>query len=397
MDYMYSVNVSKFIYNLDWSTVPTLNDIAVYLSKSDTIELSQACKHFRSKLSSRVFYKLTLFNQVYWNYRQNNNVVLRGNKLKKLICEKIIEDLASKSRLVKKVVLTSRINPKLANLFFKKFKYCKSVIIDCKYEFKLATVYNILKHLNYLEVFFMEALYKHSPNGALIPSNFRFPKTLKSITVYPYILENNYIPAINDIDFATHYNITHWQITGSFNTERLSHQQPNITHLYLRDMPTIEFDKFKSTLVNNPQLKTLLYNLEFWSIEKLNTILTLPNLQKLLVANYEVDSFNYTNFSLISNTTIKTLILSFVTPSIVIEELLTKLESLEDVIFIGYCVDYLEPISWLQFQGKLNSITFAYIFDDESEIENLVSCLKPQTKILFNYSVKSVVNYNLTI
>jgi hypothetical protein len=397
MENNYNNNVSELVYNLEWATLPVIVDIAIYLNKSDTIELSQTCKYFRSKLSPRVFYKLTLFNHVYWNYRQTNNAELRGNKLKKLICEQIIEDLARKLRLVKKVVLKSRITPKLANLLFENFNYCKSVIIDCQYGFKISAVYNILRHLNYLEVFYMEGIYNHDPNGTIIPPNFRFPKTLKSIIVYSYILENGYIPAINDIDFTTCPGIVCWQITGTYDIERFSHQQSNITHLRLRDMPTIEFEKFKSTILNNPQLKTLFYNLKFWSIEKFNIISTLPNLQKLHIANYEVDSINYTNFSLITNTTIKTLILSFVTPSKVIEELLTKLEALDDVIFLGYCIDYLLPINWLEYRGKFKSVTFGNIFFEETKIESLVTCLKPETKILFNYTVKNVVNYNLSI
>ncbi|KXN67014.1 hypothetical protein CONCODRAFT_87185 [Conidiobolus coronatus NRRL 28638] len=392
-----NIEIKEFVDGIDWSTIPVINEISVYLNKPDTIELSKTCKYFRSKLSVRVFYQLTLFNQVYWSYREVNNIKLSGRRLKKLICAQIIEDLANKSKLVKKVVLTSRINPKLANLFFKKFKYCKSVIIDCKYDFKLATVYNILKHLNYLEVFFMEALYDHDPNGTLPPQNFKFPKTLKSIAVYPYILENNYIPAINDIDFSNYPNLIDWNITGKYDTDRFSYQQqPNIIHLYLCDVPIIDFSKFNSILSNNPQLKSLVYEIEAWSAEKLNTILTLPNLEKLLIINYSFDAFNLINFSLLSNSTIKMVIIECITPSTVIEELLTKLNSLEDVIFIRWNLHELMAINWKKFRGKFNSIIFGYSFYTENDVGDLFDSLKPSTKIIFDYNLKCVINYDLT-
>jgi hypothetical protein len=392
-----NINIKEFIDDIDWSTLPVLIDVSVYLNKSDAIELSQTCKYFRSKLSSKVFYKLTLFNQVYRNYRQANNVKLSGRKLKHLICTQMISDIGNKSKLVKKVVLTSRINPKLANLFFKNFNHCKSVIIDCKYDFKLSTVYNILKHLNYLEVFFMEALYEYSPNSTLPPQNFKFPRTLKSIAVYPYILENNYIPAINDIDFCDYPNLIDWNITGKYDADRFSHQQqPNIIHLYLCDVPIIDFSKFNSILTNNPQLKTLVYELEAWSAEKLNTILTLPSLEKLLIINYSFYAFNLVNFSLLSNSSIKMVIVECITPSIVIEELLTKLKSLEDVIFIKWNLHELMAVNWDRFRGKLNSITFGYSFYTENDLGDLVDCLKPATKIVFDYNLKCVINYDLT-
>ncbi|KXN65628.1 hypothetical protein CONCODRAFT_169205 [Conidiobolus coronatus NRRL 28638] len=363
------INIKRFIGGIDWATMPVLNDIAVYLNRSDIIELSRACKYLR-------------------DYCKVNNVKLDIRNLRNLICTQMIDDLGSKSKLVKKVVLTNLITTKFANLFFKKFNYCKTVIIN---------LYSILKHLNFLEIFFMEGLCDRDPKSILPPPNFKLPKTLKSITAYSYVLQNSFIPAINEINFATHSNIVQWKISGRYDTERFSDQQPNIVHLYLHDVPAIKFDKFKTILVNNPQLRTLAYELEEYSIEKLNTVLTLPNLQKLLLFNYSTNISNFVSSSLKTNTTIKTLILRCIRPPIIIEELLAKIKSLEDVIFIWWIKSSISAINWLQFKGKFNTITFGNSPYTQSELENIVDCLKPETKIIFDYTVKNVVNYDLTI
>ncbi|KXN67012.1 hypothetical protein CONCODRAFT_167916, partial [Conidiobolus coronatus NRRL 28638] len=320
---------------------------------------------------------------------------LSSRKLKKLICAQIIEDLANKSKLVKKVVLTSRINPKLANLFFEKFNYCTTIIIDSEDDLKLSAVYNILKHLNYLEVFYMELIYESDPNSTLHPPNFKFPKTLKSITTFPCILENNFIPAINEISFNTYPNIIKWSITGRYDAERFLQQQSNIIHLYLHDVPTISFNNFKSILVNNPQLKTLVYELGTWSIEKLNVILALPNLKKLVIS-YSFDIFNVISLKLIANTTIKTLLLIGIIPSMNIEELLTRLHSLKDIIFIRWNLYEISAVNWVKFRGKLNSVTFGHSFYTEKDLGNVVDCLRPKTKITFN-KVKDIINFDLSI
>jgi hypothetical protein len=394
------VKINKFIGGIYWATIPVLNDIAAYLSKSDIVELSKACKYLRSKLSSKVFYQLNLFNHVYRNYRETNNIKLDIRNLRNLICTKMIDDLGSKSKLVKKVVITSLITSKFANLFFKIFNHCTTVIIDCEYDFRLSTVYSILKHLSRLEIFFMEGICDQDPKSILPPQNFKFPKTLKSITTYPYVLYNSYIPAINEINFITHNNILHWNVSGRYDVERFFHQQPNIIHLCLHDVPAIKFDIFKSILVNNPQLRTLAYEIYKCSNERLNTILALPKLKKLLVFNSSRSIVNFTSITslnLIANCSINTLILHCIGPLILIEELLIKLNSLKHIVFISWMKSSLSAINWLQYKGKFNTITFGKSPYTENDLRHLVDCLKPETKIIFDYTVKRIVNYDLSI
>jgi nitrogen regulatory protein PII-like uncharacterized protein len=385
-------------HDIDWSTVPILNEIANYLDKSGTIELSLTCKYCRLKLSSKVFYQISLFNQVYWKYNELNNTKLRGNRLKLAICSKMIEDMSNKAKLIKKVVINSRISSKVANLFFSKFNYCKSIIIDCKYDIKLSAVYNILKHLNYLEVFFMEAVRERDSKNTMQPPNFKFPKTLKSIIIFPYILERNFIPAINEINFSSYANLVDWNITGRYDIEKFSQQQQtNITHLYLRDIPIIDPDDFAQILSKNPQLKTLIYELEVWSLEKLNNILLLPNMKKIYIINYSFSSFTLHNFTLLPNKLVNTLIIECGTPAVVIEELLNKLEALEHIYFITWNLEEVSNVNWAKYRGRFKSITLGFAYWCIDDLGGELECLEDETIVTFDNSLKKVFNYDLTI
>jgi hypothetical protein len=383
---------------VEWSTIPVINEISSYLDKSNTISLSQACKYFRLKLSDRIFFEIVLFNQSYIDYRDSNRTTKSVRKIKTEVCKLMIDDLAYKYKLVKKVVLNYKISAKLANLFFEKFKYCKIIILDSLYDNKLSTVYNILKHLKYLEVVDIMSVYETDPKNTLPPPDFKFPTTLKSISVSPYIQLNNFIPAINEINFSTYKNVVSWLITGEYNIDRFFTQQANIIHLSIRDFSPIELNRFKLAFENNPQLITLSYALDVWSVEKFNAILKLPNLKKLKILNYSFKEPNIAEFDLISNNIITTLILDYKTPRIIIEFLLKKLESLKDIVFTSWKLGNLSAINWLQYKGKFNSITFGYSHWKQMNYRiDQFNCLLPETKIIFNNKLKYITNYDLSI
>jgi hypothetical protein len=382
----------------NWEILPVTNEVAKYLNKPDITMLSQICRYYRIKLSERLFYQLTLSNQTYKSYREVNSIKLRRNKLKLVACSQIVKDLAFKVRHVKKVVLNSKINTEFANLFFANFNQVRTVVIDCKYDFKISVVYAILKHLKYLEVLYMESITEKYPDNSLPPINFKLPITLKSIYCYPCLIEKGYFPAINDIDFNTYRNLNSWQITGRFNTGKFEIQQCNIVHLYLRDIPMIEPTKFKLILASNYQLKTLTYEVESWNVEKLNNILSLPNLSKLRTINYSFDTAEYTGFSLITNTSIKTLIIEHGTSIVIIEELLTKLKSLKDLIFVNWNLCDLSNIDWIKYKERFNCILFGFSYwFGHHMIEDKFGCLIPNTKIIFDKRLEKIINYDLSI
>ncbi|KXN65625.1 hypothetical protein CONCODRAFT_80718 [Conidiobolus coronatus NRRL 28638] len=244
----------------------------------------------------------------------------------------------------------------------------------------------------------MESVTENSPENSLPPISFKFPTTLKSIYCYPCLLEKNYFPPISSIDFSKYKNLTSWQITGEFNTEKFKTQQCNIIHLYLRDIPTIDPTNFKLILESNYQLKTLTYEIGSWNVGKFNNILSLPNLLKLRTLNYSLQETIITNFSLIPNKTIQTLIIEYGTPVIIIEELLTKLESLEDLVFVNWNLDELASINWINYKGRFNSIVFGFSYwIGLHMVVDQFDCLMPETKIIFDNSIEKIINYDLTI
>ncbi|KXN67013.1 hypothetical protein CONCODRAFT_80305 [Conidiobolus coronatus NRRL 28638] len=244
----------------------------------------------------------------------------------------------------------------------------------------------------------MEAIHERDPNNTQQPPNFKFPKTLKSIIIFPYILERNFIPAINEINFSSYLNLVDWNITGRYDIEKFSqYQQANITHLYLRDIPIIDSYSFTQILSNNPQLKTLIYELEVWSLEKLNNILLLPNMKKIYIINYSFSNFTLQNFTLSPNKLVNTLIIECSTPAIVIEELLNKLEALEHIYFISWNLEEISNVNWAKYRGRFKSITLGFTYWNMNDLGDGLECLEDETVITFDNNLKKVFNYDLTI